>query len=201
MPTLEEELIILNKYKLTPNELLFVKTLLVLQDDDNEKFFGEYMQVLKNSNINLRDLILELQQKGVILKSYHCPKPGCEFIPAEIPLNKIFTKNLYKCSFELGKELFNTYPQFGNISGNVIPLRTVARKFDSLEDAYFKYSKAIGWNPETHQHIMELIEWGKDNNVINMSLASFIINRSWVDLETMKKGEAGNYDFNSIKLI
>jgi hypothetical protein len=48
---------------------------------------------------------------------------------------------------------------------------------------------------------MELIEWGKDNNVINMSLASFIINRSWVDLETMKKGEAGNYDFNSIKLI
>lgn len=199
--SLEEEVSILDKYRLVPTELMFVRILLILQDEDNEELFGRYLRVLKDGGINLRELIVTLQDKEIILKSYKIPKQGQTFDPFSIPINKNFIKNLYKCSFELGKELFEAYPQFGHINGSVIPLRGVSKKFDSLEDAYFRYGKNIGWNPEKHNHIVSLVNWAKENELLNMSLASFIVNNSWLDLEAMKNGDAGNYDFNSIKLV
>lgn len=170
--TLEDEILILNKYRITSNELMFIRTLLLLQDEENEKIFQSYIKTLNDCNIKTRDVILNLQEKGIILKSYKIPKEGCEFDPYSIPFNKNFIKNIYKCSFEMGKELFEAYPQFGIINNSTIPLRTVAKKFDSLEDAYFKYGKSIRWNIEKHNQIIELVKWGGDNNIINCSLES-----------------------------
>ena len=199
--TLEEEIAILDKYKLNSNELMFLRTLLILQDDNDEELFSRYVKVLKDSNINLRQFISTLQDKEVILKSYKIPIEGESYNPYLIPINKNFLKNLYRGSFELGKELFDVYPQFGNINGCVIPLRSIAKKFNSLEDAYFKYGKCIKWNPELHNHIIELVQWAKDNNILNMSLASFIVNNSWLDLEALKNGDAVNVNFDTIKML
>lgn len=101
----------------------------------------------------------------------------------------------------MGKELFEVFPQFGTINGNMIPLRTVAKKFDSLEDAYLRYGKSIRWNNERHNNILELVRWAKDNNIINCSLASFIINQGWIDLEALKNGNGANINFDAIKLV
>ena len=100
----------------------------------------------------------------------------------------------------MGKELFEEYPQFGYIQGNMVPLRTVAKKFDSLEDAYTKYGKAINHNYEVHKKIIELVKWAKENNILNMSLASFIVNNSWVDLEALKDGDSG-INYESVRLL
>lgn len=100
----------------------------------------------------------------------------------------------------MGKELFEEYPQFGYIQGNMVPLRTVAKKFDSLEDAYNKYGKAINHNYEVHKKIIELVKWAKENNILNMSLASFIVNNSWVDLEALKDGDSG-INYESVRLL
>lgn len=197
--SIDEEVALLDKYRITPNELLFVQTLLLLQDEENEDLFQSYIEALRSCNIHLRDVITGLQNKGVILKQFKVPNEGESFDPYSIPLNKNFVKNIYKCSFEMGKELFEEYPQFGIIQGNTVPLRTVARHFDSLEDCYFKYGKSIKWNEERHNHIIELVKWAKENNIINCSLASFIINNGWLDLEALKDKGAGNYD--SIKLL
>ena len=173
----------------------------MLQDEGDESIFQFYIESLHDSNISIKDVILSLQSKSIVLKTFHCPNPGESFDPYSIPLNKSFIKNLYKCSFELGKELFEEYPQFGNIQGSIVPLRSVARKFDSLEECYFRYGRIIRWNQELHNHIIELVKWGKENNIINQSLANFVINQAWIDLEALKNGDITNINYDTVKLL
>nr|DAD59544.1 MAG TPA: hypothetical protein [Bacteriophage sp.] len=180
---------------------MFIRTLLLLQDEENEGLFKSYIESLYENGIKTREVILSLQNKGIILKSYKVPNEGEAFDPYSIPFNKNFIKNLYRCSFEMGKELFEVYPQFGIIGTSTVPLRTVAKKFDSLEEAYFRYGKSIRWNEEKHNQIIELVRWAKDNNIINCSLASFIINQGWIDLGALKNGNGANVNFNAIKLV
>jgi DNA-directed RNA polymerase subunit H (RpoH/RPB5) len=200
--SLEEEICLLEKYGLTPNELLVIRVLLILQNDNNEELFHDLIVTFKHTNVSLRDILYSLQEKEVILKAYKIPKEGDKFDPFAIPVNKNFIKNLYKCSFEMGKELFDNYPQFGNINGNLIPLRSVAKKFDSLEQAYFKYGKAIGFNPEKHHVIIELVKWANENNILNCSLASFIVNEGWHDLEALRSGkDVANINYDAVRIL
>lgn len=200
--TLEEEVCLLDKYGLTPNELLVIRILLILQDDGDEQLFQKLMVTLKHINLPLREVLEQLQKKEIILKSYKIPKSGEKFDPYAIPINKNFIKALYKSSFEMGKELFDSYPQFGNINGNLIPLRGISKKFDSLEQAYFKYGKSIGFNPEKHRTIIELVNWARENNILNCSLASFIINEGWHDLNALKNnGDIANINYDAVRIL
>lgn len=179
---------------------MLIRTLLILQDEDDENLFKDYIELLHDSNIKLRDVLLSLQEKEIILKSYKIPREGESFDPYTIQFNKNFIKALYKCSFELGKELFEVYPQFGSIQGNIVGIRSVSKKFDSLEDAYFKYGKSIRWDIDRHNHIMELVRWAKSNNIINYTLASFIIDQRWLELEALRDG-AGNINYDNVRLL
>lgn len=199
--SLEEEVALLDRYELTPTELLIVRVLLILQDDGEEELFHNLMITLKHINIQLREVLESLQEKQVILKTYKIPKSGEKFDPFSIPINKNFIKNLYKSSFEMGKELFDNYPQFGHINNSVVALRGVSKHFDSLEQCYFRYGRSIGWNTEKHIKVIELVNWAKDNNIINCSLSSFVINNGWLDLEAMQKGDAGNINYDAMKML
>lgn len=195
---LNDEISLLERYKLIPTEMFLLRVLLILQEENNEELFFNYIKTLKSAGINLRNILVSLQDKGIILKSYKIPKEGQEFDPYSIELNKNFVKNLYKCSFELGKDLFENYPQFNFINNNMVSLRGVSKHFNSLEDAYFRYGKAIKWNPEIHKEIIELVKWGKEQNVICQSLSSFIINQAWNDLKAMKEGDS-DINYNAIR--
>lgn len=198
---LEEEISILSKYRITPNELTFIKTLLILQDEENEDLFKDYIESLYVCNVKLREILISLQKKEIILKSYKVPSEGESFDPYSIPFNKNFIKSLYKSSFELGKELFEIYPQMTVINGSLVTLRGVSKHFDSLEACYFRYGKAIGWNQERHEKVLDLIKWAKERDIIKQSLSSFVINNSWLDLEAIRNGDSGNYNFDTIKAL
>lgn len=198
---LEEEISILSKYRITPNELTFIKTLLILQDEENEDLFKDYIESLYVCNVKLREILISLQKKEIILKSYKIPSEGESFDPYSIPFNKNFIKSLYKSSFELGKELFEIYPQMTVINGSLVTLRGVSKHFDSLEACYFRYGKAIGWNQERHEKIIELVKWGKEHDLIKQSLSSYVINNAWLDLEAIRNGDSGNYNFDTIKAL
>ena len=198
---LEEEISILSKYRITPNELTFIKTLLILQDEENEDLFKDYIESLYVCNVKLREVLISLQKKEIILKSYKIPSEGESFDPYSIPFNKNFIKSLYKSSFELGKELFEIYPQMTVINGTLVTLRGVSKHFDSLEACYFRYGKAIGWNQERHEKVLDLIKWAKERDIIKQSLSSFVINNSWLDLEAIRNGDSGNYNFDTIKAL
>lgn len=167
---LEEEISILSKYRITPNELTFIKTLLILQNEENEDLFKDYIESLYVCNVKLREILISLQKKEIILKSYKIPSEGESFDPYSIPFNKNFIKSLYKSSFEIGKELFEVYPQFTTINGTLVTLRGVSKHFNSLEECYFKYGKSIGWNQERHNKIIDLINWSKEHDLIKQSL-------------------------------
>lgn len=199
--TLEEEIALLDRYGLNSTELLVVRILLILQDENNEELFYKLITMLKNNNIQLREVLKSLQDKEILLKSWKLPVLGTKFDPYSIPINKNFTKNLYKSSFEMGKELFEAYPQWVSINNNVVSLRGVSRHFNSLEDCYFKYGKAIGWNIEKHQEIIELVTWAKENNVLSKSLGSFVVDQGWHDLQALKEGSGMNTNLNAVKMV
>lgn len=197
---IDEELIILTKYKLTPNEFYLVKALILY--DDFPKYLTEYLQVCIITNINIRDLLVSLQSKEIILKTYKIPEPGNPFKPEDVQLNKLFLKNYYKASFELGKELFEVYPQFANINGITVPLRSVSKKFDSMEDFFKFYAKSIKYNVDLHNKIIELTKWAADNtNIINTTLVNYVVDQRWNDIEALKDGTQGNINFNTVRVL
>lgn len=184
---LEEEISLLDKYGLNSNELLVIRVLLILQDEGNEELFYRLITMLKNNNIQLREVLESLQNKEILLKSWKLPASGTKFDPYSIPINKNFIKNLYKCSFEMGKELFESYPQWTTINQSMVSLRGVSKHFDSLEQCYTKYGKSIGWNPERHQMIIELVNWAKENNILSKSIGAFVVDNGWNDLESLRE--------------
>ena len=150
---------------------------------------------------NTRELLTGLQNAGVITKTYKVPEKGSTFNPLDVPINKNLVKDFYKCSFELGKELFEIYPMFGIINGETVGIRSISKKFDSLEDFYRFYGKTIRWKPEIHEHIIELVKWAKEKNLIVCSLANFVVDHKWDELEALRNGDVANIDFNAVRQL
>ena len=196
---LEEQVVLLEKYKINSDELLFITVILLIQEGDNNPYIQLYFSLPTACRGSIRELLVSLQDKQVITKEYKIPPSGTKFIPEDVSFNKNFIKNFYKGSFWIGKELFDSYPLSTVVNGIEYKLRRVSKKFDSLEDAYKAYGKAISWKPETHQHILELIEWGKNNNYQFTTLSDFIIDNDWLNIEAMQSNSL--LDSNSIKML
>ena len=191
------ELILMDQYKLDPNELFCIKVILLAQEGEYE-YLQNYAQIL---NGQLRLLLTTLQSKGIIIKAYKIPKEGTQFIPEDVQFNQNFLKKYYRSAFEMGEELFYTYPQSAVVQGQVFNLRTVSKKFDSLEDAFGKYAKQIKNNPELHQQIIDDIKWGIENGYNFTTLDRFIVDRAYESLHSMRLGENININLEATQLI
>ena|SRR5574344_186175 len=200
---IDEDLILMKKYSLSPNELFVLKALLIAQDGDETNYLAKYLEIPEEDRGDLRQVLLSLQNKGIILKSYVIPLKGQEFDPTKIEINKVVFKNVLKSSFDLGQSLFDSYPMFGNINGMCISLRGVSKKFDSLEDFFRFYGKTIKWDIKLHNHILDLIDWEQSNNIgfINFSISTFVIEHKWLELEALKEGKLVNVNFNTISAL
>lgn len=202
MHNIDEQLVLMEKYKITSDELLFLTVLLLLQDgEDDYTFISHYLSLPIDCRNGIRETLISLQNKEVITKAYKIPEKGQKFIPEDVTINKNFVKNFYRCSFDMGKELFEAYPMFGIINGDPVGIRSVSKKFDSLEDFYRYYGKTISWKPETHEHIIELVNWAKERNLLVTTLANFVIDHKWEELEALRNGEIANIDFNAVKQL
>lgn len=197
---LKQQLVWCDTYKITPNELLLFEILLLLQEDDDPEIAKFYFGLDKKSRGEFSELLKRLQEEELINKSYKIPEKGSVIDPYDIPLNKNKVKQFYKCSFELGKELWEVYPQFGLVNGVNVGLRAISDKDDSIEDFYKRYGKEIKHNPEKHQEIMGLLQWAKDNNIINYTISKFVRNHKWDELDALKNGDSG-VNYESIKLL
>lgn len=198
---LEQQLIFCEKYSINPSELTLLEILLLAQEGDYPEIVNLYFTSRMCARGNTRELLSGLQDAGVISKSYKIPEKGQTFNPLDVPINKNLIKDFYKSSFEMGKELFEAYPMFGIINGETVGIRSVSKKFDSLEDFYRFYGKSIRWKPETHNHIIELVNWAKDNNLLTNTLANFTIDCKWHEIEALKNGEIANINFNAVKQL
>ena len=193
---IENELVLLEKYNITPTELFAIRVILLAKEEGEYEWLQRFAQTVK-----LREILISLQEKGIILKSWKLPKEGNALEIESIPLNQNFQKQFFRASFEMGQELFEVYPQSTYVNGALYNLKRVSKHFDSLEQAFLKYSKYIKNNPDTHQHIIELIQWGIDNGYNFSTLDSFIIDNSWLAIEAMKNGEGVNVNTEAVKMI
>lgn len=188
---LEEELGFIERYDITPNELLLIKMVLLAKEGtDGKQYTRRYFSLPEAARGNILSMLQSLQQKQVITQEYKVPKQGETFNPLDVKLNKNFEKSFFKASFEMGKELFDIYPLSCIVNGAEYKLRRVSKKFDSLEQAFFAYGKYIGWNPEKHHKIIELVEAGKRSGYQFSTLDAFIVDNDWVNLEALNdKGQ------------
>ena len=196
---LKQQILFCEKYKLDANQLLLLEIILIAQEGDDAEIVQLYFQ--SKAKGSLLNNLIKLQEVGVILKSYKMPCKGERLDLNTIPINKNLVKDFYRCSFELGKELFEIYPQFATINGNPVGIRSVSKKFDSLEDFYRFYGKTIKWKSDFHNHIIELVKWANENNILNTTLANFVIDHKWEELEALKNGELVNVNFDAVKIV
>lgn len=197
MLNLDNELALLERYKLTPTELFTVKVILLAKEDGEYEYLQRFSQIVK-----LRDILSSLQNKSIILKSWKLPKEGERLEIESIPFNQNFQKQFFRTSFEMGEELFETYPQFLTINGISYNARRVSKKFDSLEDAFDKYSKSIKNDPNIHQKILDNIKWAiEDGNYPFTTLDDFIADRAYLALEAFRSNNGTNINNDAIKMI
>ena len=144
-------------YHIDANELLLIYlTFLARDEEGHPEFFQKWFQ--NGGSTQLRGLFESIKSKGLIHKDYN---PSF-YNPNEIEFNKNFLKSWVKNSGELGQELFDAYPPFVQSGGRLLPLKNIAKKFDTLDEFFFAYSSAIKHNPDKHKEVMELLKWGKE---------------------------------------
>lgn len=181
----------MEKYNLTAEEALFIDLLFLASIEEGH---SEYLVKYFNLSINktsLRDLLLNIQDKGIITKKYKVPNKGEKFDPEAIEFNKNFLHSYRKFSGELGIEFFQEYPSIAIINGTEAPLKNYAKKFPTEEAFYYQYGKIIGWNISKHREIINLIKWAKNTscNLLNMNIADFVISKMWNSIQELKDGK------------
>lgn len=196
-----QQLSFCEKYGINPNELLLLEIILLTQEGDSPEIVKSYLSSRLCARGSFMESLQGLYNSGIINKSYKIPGKGENVNLLDIPLNKNIIKDFHKCSFEMGKELWEVYPKFGFINGSPVGIRSISKKFDSPEDFFQYYGRSIRWKPELHNHIIELINWGKENNIICTTLANFIIDKKYEELEAIRDGDVLNINYDSVKLV
>lgn len=189
--SLDLELKLMVKYNLTAHELLTVKLIFLSQDGDSS-----YLNTYFTSGVSakLKDTLISLQSKSIINKSYIIPKDGEKFIPDDVEFNQLFINSYLQHSNDLGMELFMAYPAFTIINGKQYSLRNITKLYKSLDEMCFAYGKAIKFNLNQHRDIMDLLEFGKENNLIRSGICDFIESRQWLTLKELKNGGTVVFD-------
>jgi len=193
---------VLSKWNLSTEEL-FVTQLLFLSsaEEQHKELLIEYYNNVKTAT-PLGDILLSLQNKGIITKEYKIPKKGQKFDPETLIFNKNFLAGYLKYSCELGIELFNVYPHFVNINGLTYDIANYAKKFNSEEEFCFAYGKAIGWNPNKHKQVIELVKWAKDNtDFLKGNICDFVISKAWLRIEELKNGDFDSLSFDNTTIL
>jgi hypothetical protein len=199
--SLDNVLSLMERYRLTPEEVLVIELLFLASSQERHKeFLIRYVNLSERSD--LLSTLESLKGKGIILKSCKLPKKGDNFDPETITFNEVFLHNYRKYSGELASELLAEYPSIGYINGKEYSLNNFAKKFDDIDSFAFKYGKSIGWNLQKHQRVIELIKWGKENksNLLTVGIGDFVISNLWNNLEKQKNGDGIMYFDNTVDI-
>lgn len=122
---------------------------------------------LRTNNLEI-ELLKQIEKYVVI--------PNLDWNGTNEPHTKIFVTS------ELLKEtLLNVYPKFGIIKGKYYPLIT-----GDIDKLFEDYAKKIGYSVEVHKEIMDIVQWAKDNEMLNIGIEKFILSYYWESLKELK---------------
>lgn len=188
---------IMSKHKLSLDEIGLVYLTFIAQSENgdperNRTYFSKWYE--SGGKERLRELFESLKDKGVIHKNYN---PDT-YDPDEIEFNQNFIKSWFKLTGELGKELWNAYPDNIYVNGKLVSLKNITKKFLDLSEFYFWYASNIGHSVAVHKKILEILEWAKSQNLVTISIIEFVGTNKWHEFERLKQngvqGQASTYD-------
>lgn len=198
--SLKEEINIYINSGLTPTEL-FILRLLILAIDGESDMLVNYLSNVSNGKELLKQVLISLQEKKVILSTFKIPCEGEVLNYKNIPFSKNFLKMYVRESNEIGKELFDAYPPFININGKLCSIKNFTRAgLFTFEEFCLYYAKAIKNAGVTHERVMEALEFGKENNLLNYSILEFIASHKWVEIEYIR-GSGNVNGYNNSELL
>ena len=197
LKTIDQDLMLMDKYRLSAEELLLSRILILARYEEKISYLKEYIR-LHNYN-SFIDTLKQLKNKSILLTDYKLPVQGGTFKISDIKFNKIFVKNFYKSSGELGEELFSNYPSHITSKGVRYMLNNITKGYDSLEDMFYDYGRIIKFDLKKHKEIMELLNFAKENDMICYSIVEFIKSRKWDSIKADK--ESGDYLNGSMNII
>ena len=194
--SIDREIQFMIKYQLTPDEFFLMKLIFFAQEGQ-EKYISQFANECGFEK-PIREILTSLQNKGVINKSYVIPQAGEVFNPQDVDFNKTVLNQFFQHSQDLGMELFEAYPPFTIINGKTFSLRNISKNFKDLDDMCWNYGRAIRFNQQKHEEIMELLEFGKENNLIHSGISDFILSQGWMALQVYKDEDMGVMNTNEL---
>lgn len=90
--------------------------------------------------------------------------------------NKRFTTSEF-----LKDSLLSIYPKFGTIKGKLYPLIT-----GDLDKLFEDYAKKIGYSIDTHKEVLDIVQWAKDKELLNIGIEKFILSYYWESLKELR---------------
>lgn len=188
--SLNEEINIYLQSGLTPTEL-FIARLLFLAIDGDSQPLKRYLNGVTNGKLVLKNVLISLKEKKAILSSFEIPEEGETLNFKNIPFNKNFLKMYLRESNDLGKEFFDAYPPFININGKLVSIRNFTKAgLFSFEDFCLFYAKAIKNSGITHEKVLELLEFARENDLIHYSIIEFLASKKYEEIQYIK--DSGN---------
>ena len=194
--SIDREIQFMIKYQLTPDEF-FLMRLIFFAQEGQDKYISQFANECGFEK-PIREILTSLQNKGVINKSYVIPQAGEVFNPQDVDFNKTVLNQFFQHSQDLGMELFEAYPPFTIINGKTFSLRNISKNFKDLDDMCWNYGRAIRFNQQKHEEIMELLEFGKENNLIHSGISDFILSQGWMALQVYKDEDMGVMNTNEL---
>lgn len=189
--SIEKEIDFMIKYQLTSDELFLMKLIWYAQDEHPE-YLQKYFSECKLGK-EIRELLMSLRDKGIINKSYIIPEKGDIFNPNDVDFNKLVIKSFIQHSQELGLQLFDSYPAFTYVNGRPFSLRNITKLYRSLDEMCFAYGEAIKFDPEKHEEVLEILDYARDNNLINNNICQFIAERQWDMYKQLRDTDVGEF--------
>ena len=130
--SIDREIQFMIKYQLTADEL-FLMRLIFFAQEGQDKYISQFANECGFEK-PIREILISLQNKGVINKSYVIPQAGEIFNPQDVDFNKEVLDQYLQHSTDMGMELFEAYPAYTNISGRTFSLRNISKNFRNLDD-------------------------------------------------------------------
>jgi hypothetical protein len=132
----------------------------------------------------------EAEIENLISKDYVVSVAKGDYSIDQLVLTNKFVDIMFISTGDAFEELLELYPPTVTIDGKGFMLKAC-----DLEACSKAYLKAIKNSNRKHKEVLELIEYGIENKLINIKIDKFIGGKIWEDLRRLKEKDNGTTQF------
>lgn len=201
--SLEQDIQVLSKYRLTCLELIFIKLIRESCNSGNTLYLETFLTNYVN-DINVKSIVESLVEKKVLVKE--ALKISTKDLLLKYPCNLVFNKNFHKAylldAYELFEEFREHYPFNVYINGSPVDLRLInSKEYKNESEVASLYCKIIKYDLQLHKEILKALDYGVQNNLICTNIITFIISRGWERIIRIMNGEDTNLQFDNVTML